>query len=158
LYVRELPPLSLYVHLPWCVRKCPYCDFNSHEVPGEIPEHAYVAALLRDLDQHLPAIGDRPIISIFIGGGTPSLFSGETIALLLDGLRARLPLVPELEITLESNPGTVTASHLQEYRARREPLVDRGTEFPRRPIALDRTYPWAGGGPDCLSGCARGGF
>jgi putative oxygen-independent coproporphyrinogen III oxidase len=117
LYVRELPPLSLYVHLPWCVRKCPYCDFNSHEVQGEVPEHAYVAALLRDLDQQLPAIGDRPIIRVFIGGGTPSLFSGKAIALLLDGLRARLPLVPELEITLESNPGTVTASRLQEYRA-----------------------------------------
>jgi putative oxygen-independent coproporphyrinogen III oxidase len=116
-FFRELPPLSLYIHIPWCIRKCPYCDFNSHEVRGELPEQAYVAALLRDLDDELPRVEGRPVISIFIGGGTPSLFSGEAIAILLEGVRRRLPLVSEAEITLESNPGTVMATHLQEYHA-----------------------------------------
>ncbi len=114
---RELPPLSLYLHIPWCVRKCPYCDFNSHEVRDEPPEEAYVAALLRDLDYARPGIEGRPISSVFIGGGTPSLFSGKAIATLLDGIRHRLLVVPEVEITLESNPGTVMATRLYEYHA-----------------------------------------
>ena len=104
-----LPPLSLYVHLPWCVRKCPYCDFNSHEARAAIPEREYVEALLRDLEQDLPRVWSRPIYSIFIGGGTPSLFSPESIDQLLSGLRARLALGQDIEITLEANPGTVVA-------------------------------------------------
>lgn len=112
-----LPPLSLYVHFPWCVRKCPYCDFNSHEAKGALDESAYVDALLADLEQDLPAVWGRPVISIFFGGGTPSLFGAEAIDRLLSGLRARLPLVPEVEITLEANPGTVEYGRFAEYRA-----------------------------------------
>ena len=97
-------PLSLYVHLPWCVRKCPYCDFNSYEARGELPEQAYVDAVLRDLDTEARFAFDRPLASIFIGGGTPSLFSGAAIARLLAGVRARLPLEADVEITLEANP------------------------------------------------------
>src|SRR5690606_37473738 len=93
-----LPPLALYVHLPWCVRKCPYCDFNSYEARGALAEDAYVAALLRDLDGDLPLAQDRPLASVFIGGGTPSLFSGAAIARLLEGVRARLPLSADIEI------------------------------------------------------------
>jgi putative oxygen-independent coproporphyrinogen III oxidase len=112
------PPLALYVHLPWCVRKCPYCDFNSHEPrgPGGIPEHAYVQALLADLESFLPRIWGRRIESIFLGGGTPSLFSPESMDELLCGLRARLPLRPGIEITLEANPGTVEQTRFQGYR------------------------------------------
>ena len=109
-------PLSLYVHLPWCVRKCPYCDFNSHELAGAVPEDAYVAALLRDLDAELALGETRPLQTIFIGGGTPSLFSGAAIARLLDGVRARLPLAREAEITLEANPGAVDEAHFARYR------------------------------------------
>ena len=112
-----LPPLSLYVHFPWCVRKCPYCDFNSHEAKSTLDENAYVDALLVDLEQDLPAVWGRPVISIFFGGGTPSLFGAEAIDRLLSGLRARLPLVPEVEITLEANPGTVEYGRFAEYRA-----------------------------------------
>jgi oxygen-independent coproporphyrinogen-3 oxidase len=100
-------PLTLYVHLPWCVRKCPYCDFNSHELHTELPEQVYIDALLSDLEHDLPAVWGRTVESIFIGGGTPSLFSPAAIDRLLSGLRARLPLRPDLEITLEANPGTV---------------------------------------------------
>ncbi|MEW6765628.1 MAG: radical SAM family heme chaperone HemW [Pseudomonadota bacterium] len=112
-----LPPLSLYIHLPWCVRKCPYCDFNSHEAPGALPEFEYVDALIRDLEQDLPLIWGRPIVSIFIGGGTPSLFSAEALDRLFSGLRARLKLLPGIEITLEANPGTVEAGKFREFRA-----------------------------------------
>jgi len=112
-----LPPLSLYIHLPWCVRKCPYCDFNSHEAPGTLPESEYVDALIRDLEQDLPLIWGRPIVSIFIGGGTPSLFSAEALDRLFSGLRARLKLLPDIEITLEANPGTVEAGKFREFRA-----------------------------------------
>ena len=104
-----LPPLSLYVHFPWCVRKCPYCDFNSHEQRGEIPEERYIDALLADLESDLPRVWGRPVRSIFLGGGTPSLFSPRAIERLLAGVRARLALVPDAEITLEANPGTVAA-------------------------------------------------
>jgi len=106
---RALPPLSLYIHIPWCVRKCPYCDFNSHEAPGTIPDREYVEALLRDLDSALPLIWGRKVYSIFIGGGTPSLLSGEALSYLLAQVRMRLPLAHEAEITLEANPGTVEA-------------------------------------------------
>ena len=104
-----LPPLSLYVHFPWCVRKCPYCDFNSHAVRGEVPEARYIDALLADLEADLPRVWGRPVRSIFLGGGTPSLFSPEAIEQLLAGIRARVTLAPEAEITLEANPGTVAA-------------------------------------------------
>ena len=101
-----LPPLALYVHLPWCVRKCPYCDFNSHEARGPIPEERYVASVIADLERTLPQVWGRRIVSVFIGGGTPSLFSPASIDTLLAGIRARLPLVADAEVTLEANPGT----------------------------------------------------
>jgi len=112
-----LPPLSLYIHFPWCVRKCPYCDFNSHAVRGEIPEAQYIDALLADLEQDLPRVWGRPVRSLFLGGGTPSLFSPEAIERLLAGVRARLVLVPDAEITLEANPGTVETERFRGYRA-----------------------------------------
>ena len=101
-----LPPLALYVHIPWCVRKCPYCDFNSHEAHGDVPEDAYVDALLADLEFALPGVWGRKVTTVFFGGGTPSLFSAGAIDRLLAGIRARLPLLPDAEITLEANPGT----------------------------------------------------
>jgi len=112
-----LPPLSLYIHLPWCVRKCPYCDFNSHAVKDGVPEADYVDALLRDLEQDLPRIWGRRVVSVFIGGGTPSLFSPEALDRLLSGLRARLSLQADAEITLEANPGTAEQERFREYRA-----------------------------------------
>jgi len=116
-------PLSLYVHLPWCVRKCPYCDFNSHETGHAAPkETAYVDTLIRDLESELPRIWGRRITSIFIGGGTPSLFSAEAINRLLAGLRARLNFYPDTEITLEANPGTAEA---EKFRGFRETGVNR---------------------------------
>jgi putative oxygen-independent coproporphyrinogen III oxidase len=112
----EALPLALYIHLPWCVRKCPYCDFNSHELHGPLPEPAYIDALLADLEQDLPRVWSRRIDSVFIGGGTPSLFSAEALERLLSGLRARLPLRPEMEITLEANPGAVEQGRFAEFR------------------------------------------
>jgi putative oxygen-independent coproporphyrinogen III oxidase len=111
-----LPPLTIYVHLPWCVRKCPYCDFNSHALKEELPESLYIEALLRDLEQDLPKIWGRQVTSVFIGGGTPSLFSAEGIDRLLAGLRARLSILANAEITLEANPGTVEQARFSEYR------------------------------------------
>jgi putative oxygen-independent coproporphyrinogen III oxidase len=115
-HLKALPPLALYVHIPWCVRKCPYCDFNSHERAGELPEKAYVEKLLLDLEGHLPSVWGRRLSSVFIGGGTPSLFSPESIDALLSGVRARLPLEPGAEITLEANPGTVEAGRFRGFR------------------------------------------
>ena len=112
----SLPPLSLYVHIPWCVRKCPYCDFNSHQARQELPENEYVEALLRDLEQDLPRTWGRAVYSIFFGGGTPSLFSPEAIDRLLSGIRARLPLDQNIEITLEANPGTVELERFKGFR------------------------------------------
>lgn len=112
-----LPPLSLYIHLPWCVRKCPYCDFNSHELRQDLPERAYVDALLTDLDQELPGVWGRVVGSVFIGGGTPSLFSAESIDRLLAGVRARVNCKPDMEITLEANPGAVEQGRFAEFRA-----------------------------------------
>mgnify|MGYP003147229762 FL=1 len=109
------PPLSLYIHTPWCVRKCPYCDFNSHE-RGELPEAAYLQALLKDLDQDLPLIRDRPVETVFIGGGTPSLLSGDFYQQLFQGIRQRLCLTDQAEITLEANPGTVEAGRFAGFR------------------------------------------
>ncbi|MDX2458365.1 MAG: radical SAM family heme chaperone HemW [Gammaproteobacteria bacterium] len=110
------PPLSLYIHIPWCVRKCPYCDFNSHAVRNEIPEDAYITALISDLEQDLPSVWGRTIETVFIGGGTPSLFSPEGIDRLLGAIRARLPLKPDAEITLEANPGTVDQARFKGFR------------------------------------------
>jgi len=112
-----LPPLSLYIHIPWCVRKCPYCDFNSHEARGALPEDAYVAALLADLEAALPRIWGRPVLTVFIGGGTPSLISVRALDALLAGVRARVPLAADAEITLEANPGTAEAAKFAGFRA-----------------------------------------
>jgi putative oxygen-independent coproporphyrinogen III oxidase len=112
-----LPPLALYAHLPWCVRKCPYCDFNSHEKRDALPEREYVEALVADLEGLLPSVWGRRVVSVFIGGGTPSLFSPESIDALLAAVRARVPLEPEAEITLEANPGTAEAGRFRGYRA-----------------------------------------
>lgn len=110
-------PLSLYIHIPWCIRKCPYCDFNSHQSTKSLPEKAYVQALLRDLDQDLVKINDRIIHSIFIGGGTPSLFSGASIKYLLSEIKSRIQISPHCEITLEANPGAVDQQYFAAYRA-----------------------------------------
>ena len=115
--ILSLPPLALYIHVPWCVRKCPYCDFNSHELREGLPEALYVDALLADLERELPLVWGRSVVSLFIGGGTPSLLSGEGLERLLSGIRARLPLLPEAELTLEANPGTVEAGRFRDYRA-----------------------------------------
>jgi putative oxygen-independent coproporphyrinogen III oxidase len=112
-----LPPLALYVHLPWCLRKCPYCDFNSHERRGELDEPAYLDALMADLEAALPQVWGRRVVSVFIGGGTPSLFSPDAIARLIADVRARLPLEPGAEVTLEANPGTFERERFRAFRA-----------------------------------------
>ncbi len=110
------PPLALYIHLPWCVHKCPYCDFNSHPLRRELPADDYVAALLRDLELEAPAAHRRPVESIFFGGGTPSLFPPDAVARLLKGVAQRIPLAEDAEITLEANPGTVEQAKFEGYR------------------------------------------
>ena len=115
LQLSALPPLSIYVHIPWCVRKCPYCDFNSHEVRGELPEQEYIDALIRDLESALPDIWGRSVQTVFFGGGTPSLLSARAIDHLLAAIRARVTLLPDAEITLEANPGTVEADRFAGY-------------------------------------------
>jgi oxygen-independent coproporphyrinogen-3 oxidase len=130
LQLQSLPPLSLYVHLPWCIRKCPYCDFNSHEyrsaaagadaahaAPGEVPEQRYIDALMADLEAALPLIWGRSVHSIFIGGGTPSLFSPQAIDRLVGDIRARLRLEADCEITMEANPGTFEKDRFRAFRA-----------------------------------------
>ena len=118
LQLAALPPLSLYVHLPWCIKKCPYCDFNSHEMaPSQMPEQRYLDALMADLEAALPLIWGRTVHSIFIGGGTPSLFSPQAIDRLLGDLRARLRLAPDCEITLEANPGTFEKDRFRAFRS-----------------------------------------
>ena len=120
------PPLALYVHWPWCVRKCPYCDFNSHEAKQPVDEAAYLAALIADLEAALPAIWGRSVISVFIGGGTPSLMSGKTADALLAALRMRVPLLPGAEITLEANPGTLEAAlEINKFAAFRDAGINR---------------------------------
>lgn len=109
-------PLALYIHIPWCIRKCPYCDFNSHHAPSNLPEKQYVQALLNDLAQELPYIWGRRLESIFIGGGTPSLFSAESMDELISGIRALLPFRPNIEITLEANPGTFEQEKFNGFR------------------------------------------
>ncbi len=112
----QLPPLALYVHIPWCVRKCPYCDFNSHQAKGEVPEQAYIEALVTDLELSLPDVWGRRVYSVFFGGGTPSLFSAAAIGTLVSAFRARLPLAADCEISLEANPGTFEAEKFRGYR------------------------------------------
>jgi putative oxygen-independent coproporphyrinogen III oxidase len=112
-----LPPLALYVHLPWCLKKCPYCDFNSHERSGELPESRYLDALVADIEASLPQVWGRRVISVFIGGGTPSLFSPDGMARLIADVRARLPLEPGCEISLEANPGTFERERFRAFRA-----------------------------------------
>ena len=112
-----LPPLSLYVHVPWCVRKCPYCDFNSHASPDALPEDQYLEALSADLEQALPDIWGRQVFSVFIGGGTPSLLSERAVDRMLSMLRAYLNIWPDAEITLEANPGTVEAAKFKSFAA-----------------------------------------
>lgn len=117
LQLSALPPLSLYVHLPWCLKKCPYCDFNSHEAQRDLPEQRYIDALMADLEASLPLIWGRTVHSIFIGGGTPSLFSPQAIDRLLGDVRARLRLEPDCEITLEANPGTFEKDRFRAFRS-----------------------------------------
>lgn len=118
LQLAALPPLSLYIHLPWCLKKCPYCDFNSHEMRvAELPEQRYLDALMADLEMALPLVWGRTVHSIFIGGGTPSLFSPEAIDRLLGGIRARLRLEPDCEVTLEANPGTFEKDRFRAFRS-----------------------------------------
>ena len=138
----SLPPLALYVHLPWCVRKCPYCDFNSHESRAAVPEDAYVAALLADLETALPAVWGRRTHAIFLGGGTPSLFSARAIDTLLAGIRARLNLEPGVEITLEANPGTFEADKFRDFAAAGVNRLSIGIQSfdPRHLAALGRIH------------------
>ena len=110
-------PLSLYIHIPWCIRKCPYCDFNSHKSPDTLPEATYIAALVADLKHDLLSFPSRTIDSIFIGGGTPSLFSAEAYETLFNEIRMLVPFAPDIEITLEANPGTVEQQRFTDYRA-----------------------------------------
>ena len=137
-----LPPLSLYVHIPWCVRKCPYCDFNSHEARGDVPEDAYVDALLRDLEFALPSIWGRKVFTVFFGGGTPSLFSAAAIDRLLAGIRARVPLLPDAEITLEANPGTFERQKFAGYFAAGVNRLSLGVQSfdPQQLKALGRVH------------------
>lgn len=113
----RLPPLGLYIHIPWCQRKCPYCDFNSHTAAAALPEDAYVAVLLQDLENDLPLAHGRELQTIFIGGGTPSLFSARTIAALLNGVAARIAIAADAEITLEANPGSAEIEKFSAFRA-----------------------------------------
>lgn len=113
----ELPPLALYIHIPWCVKKCPYCDFNSHAAGPVLPEQDYVDALLADLDADLPRVHGRPLGSIFFGGGTPSLFSARALGRLLEGVEQRVAFAADIEITLEANPGTFEQAKFKGYRS-----------------------------------------
>lgn len=117
LCLTSLPPLSLYIHIPWCVRKCPYCDFNSHEARGTLPWREYVDALIADFDQTLPRVWGRRLGTVFFGGGTPSLLPAEGVDTLLAAVRARMPLAPDAEVTLEANPGTADVARFRELRA-----------------------------------------
>jgi len=112
-----LPPLSLYIHLPWCARKCPYCDFNSHEKKDALPEREYVQALIHDLERDVPRVWGRRVVSIFIGGGTPSLFTPEAIDTLLSAVRARVHVMPDAEVTMEANPGSSEYAKFRDFRA-----------------------------------------
>ena len=138
----QLPPLALYVHIPWCVKKCPYCDFNSHQVRESVPEKAYVGALVSDLEQALPEVWGRRVYSIFFGGGTPSLFSADAIETLISAFRARLSLAADCEITLEANPGTFEAGKFRGYRQAGVNRLSIGVQSfdPRHLKALGRIH------------------
>lgn len=140
--LRVPPPLSLYVHIPWCVKKCPYCDFNSHGLKDTLPEAGYIDALLLDLEMALPDIWGRKIHSVFFGGGTPSLFSADGIDRILTGVRTLTPLLPHAEITLEANPGTVEADKFAGFRAAGVNRVSLGIQSfnPRHLKALGRIH------------------
>ncbi len=137
-----LPPLALYVHIPWCLSKCPYCDFNSHEARGDAPEADYVEALFTDLELALPSIWGRRVVSVFIGGGTPSLFSAAAIDRLLAGIRARVPLVPDAEVTLEANPGTFEREKFAGFRGAGVSRLSLGIQSfdPKQLTALGRVH------------------
>jgi len=131
------PPLALYAHFPWCVQKCPYCDFNSYTLKEQLPEERYIDTLLRDLDAQLPAVAGRRFVSVFLGGGTPSLFSPAAIARLLDRLRSSPGLAEDAEITLEANPGTIERGRFSEYRAAGVTRVSLGAQsFDARQLEL----------------------
>ena len=142
LVFKALPPLSLYIHIPWCAKKCPYCDFNSHEARAAIPEERYVAALVADLEQALPRVWGRRVHSVFFGGGTPSLFSARGIDAILTAARARLPLAPDAEITLEANPGSAEAEKFAGFRAAGVNRLSLGIQSfnPRHLKALGRIH------------------
>jgi len=137
-----LPPLALYIHIPWCIRKCPYCDFNSHERRGAIPEAQYVDALVADLESALPSIWGRRVVSVFFGGGTPSLFSPEAIDRLLAAVRARVPLAPDAEVTLEANPGTFEQARFAGFKAAGVSRLSLGVQSfnPVHLLALGRVH------------------
>lgn len=135
-------PLSLYIHIPWCIRKCPYCDFNSHNAPSDLPEKQYIQALLANLSSELPYIWGRKLESIFIGGGTPSLFSAESIDELLCGIRALLPFRPNIEVTLEANPGTFEQDKFRGFREAGINRLSIGIQSfnPKHLLALGRVH------------------
>ena len=133
----KTPPLALYAHFPWCVQKCPYCDFNSYTLKDELPEQRYVEALLRDLDAQLAGLDARPLTSIFLGGGTPSLFAPAAIGRVIDHARTRLGFAGDIEITLEANPGTIERGRFAEYRAAGVTRVSLGAQsFDERQLKL----------------------
>jgi putative oxygen-independent coproporphyrinogen III oxidase len=138
----ELPPLALYVHIPWCVKKCPYCDFNSHAAGPTLPEEEYVDALLADLDADLGHVHDRPLSSIFFGGGTPSLFSARALGRLLEGVERRVAFAGDIEITLEANPGTFEQAKFRDYRSLGINRLSIGVQSfqPPKLIALGRIH------------------
>lgn len=138
----EIPPLSVYVHLPWCVRKCPYCDFNSHAIDGKVPEERYVTALLGDLETQAPQVAGREVHSVFFGGGTPSLFSARAIERIIAGIRAAVGLRADAEISLEANPGTIERGRFSEYRAAGVNRISLGGQSfnPRHLASLGRIH------------------
>ncbi|MEJ0086202.1 MAG: radical SAM family heme chaperone HemW [Pseudomonadota bacterium] len=133
----KAPPLALYAHFPWCVQKCPYCDFNSYTLRDELPEQRYLDALLRDFDAQVPAVAERALSSIFLGGGTPSLFSPASIGRLITHARSRLGFAGAAEVTLEANPGTIERGRFAEYRAAGVTRVSLGAQsFDARQLKL----------------------
>ena len=139
---KALPPLSLYVHIPWCVRKCPYCDFNSHEAREPVPEQRYIDALIADLEAALPLVWGRKVYTVFFGGGTPSVFSVDGIERIIAAVRARMPLMADAEITLEANPGTFEAEKFRAFRAAGVNRLSLGIQSfnPRHLKALGRIH------------------
>ncbi len=152
------PPLSLYLHFPWCVRKCPYCDFNSHTLRGELDEARYIEALERDLEAQAVETRGREVVSIFLGGGTPSLFSPDAIGRLLASARRHLALAPDVEVTMEANPGAIERGKFGEYRAAGLTRVSLGAQSfdAQRLAALGRIHSPEETRP-CGHGAARSG-